>query len=64
MLVLSFVSSLTKVIVMKRMNAMVSGKRHYLMEIPTKVNIKMEKDMALERIDFPIPHVTLVSLVV
>ncbi len=50
-----------KVIVMKKMNDMVSVKQHYLMEIPMKVNIKMAKDMVPELIDFPIQHVMLVS---
>lgn len=50
-----------KVIVMKKMNVMATEKRPYPMEIHMKVNIKMEKDMELEHIDFLIPHVMLVS---
>jgi hypothetical protein len=53
-----------KVIVMKKMNVMVLEKLHYLMEINMKVNIKMEKDMELELIDFPIQHVILVSFII
>jgi hypothetical protein len=53
-----------KVIVMKKMNVMVLEKLHYLMEIHMKVNIKMEKDMELELIDFPIQHVILVSFII
>jgi hypothetical protein len=45
------------VIVMKKVNVMVMVKLNYLMEIHTKVNIKMEKDMALELIDFQVVHV-------
>jgi hypothetical protein len=53
-----------KVIVMKKMNVMVSEKLHYLMEIHMKVNIKMAKDMVLELIDFPILPVILVSFII
>jgi len=49
---------------MKKMNVMVLEKLHCLMEIHMKVNIKMEKDMELELIDFPIQHVILVSFII
>jgi hypothetical protein len=41
-----------KVIVMKKMNVMVLAKPNYQMEILMTDNIKTEKDMELELIDF------------
>jgi len=38
--------------VMRAMNDMVLVKQHYLMEIHTKDNMKMEKEMERELIDF------------
>jgi hypothetical protein len=51
-----------RVIVMKKMNVMVSAKQHYRMAIPMKVNINMVNDMVMECIDFPTQHDMLVSL--
>lgn len=54
----SIVCRRTKVIVMSKMNVMVSEKQHCLMEIPTKVNTNMENGMELVLIDSQIQLVT------
>ena len=49
-----------KAIVTKKMNVTDLEKQLYLMEILTKVNIKMENVMVMEPIDLTTKHVTLV----